>query len=374
MPNLEAGSNREAPSSVSDRWLSSDFEVLPGGVDDLILVVGLPRSGTTWIGKIFDSHPDTLYLHEPESAAPMIKEIPLIVPIPHVDLHTFDLSRLIGTINRTLSSRKTRVAAHFPRFPKSYRRPALDRAHRGLAVACKAWSRYFGELSLPDLAMTSPPRPIRTIWKSIQSLGRVGLLARLMPKARIIHVIRHSGGQIASVERGRRSGRFQWDGDTGWLIRRLSDTPLGQERGLNWDSFKTMRPIEARSWIWALFNDIALESIRGLTNTITIRYEDICADPLGRARALFDFAQLEWHDQVEAFINRSTTNHRDDFYSVYRDPLIAATRWRDDMESDDVTRMLAIVGKSTAGQLYLDQEILPVDPLSLPTRQHRPIR
>ena len=31
-----------------------------------ILLVGLPRSGTTWVGKIFDSHPSTLYLHEPD--------------------------------------------------------------------------------------------------------------------------------------------------------------------------------------------------------------------------------------------------------------------------------------------------------------------
>lgn len=29
-----------------------------------ILLFGLPRSGTTWLGKLFDSHPDTLYRHE----------------------------------------------------------------------------------------------------------------------------------------------------------------------------------------------------------------------------------------------------------------------------------------------------------------------
>ena len=32
-----------------------------------LLLFGLPRSGTTWLGKIFDSHPDTLYWHEPDS-------------------------------------------------------------------------------------------------------------------------------------------------------------------------------------------------------------------------------------------------------------------------------------------------------------------
>ena len=43
----------------------------------LILLFGQPRSGTTWIGKIFDSHPDTLYRHEPDSGS-ALKSIPLI--------------------------------------------------------------------------------------------------------------------------------------------------------------------------------------------------------------------------------------------------------------------------------------------------------
>jgi hypothetical protein len=33
----------------------------------LLLVVGAPRSGTTWLGKILDSHPHVVYRHEPNS-------------------------------------------------------------------------------------------------------------------------------------------------------------------------------------------------------------------------------------------------------------------------------------------------------------------
>src|SRR5689334_11827434 len=33
----------------------------------VILVLGGPRSGTTWLAKIFDSHPDVLYRHEPDT-------------------------------------------------------------------------------------------------------------------------------------------------------------------------------------------------------------------------------------------------------------------------------------------------------------------
>src|ERR1700760_3806926 len=38
---------------------------LPG--DRVILILGAPRSGTSWLAKIIDSHPDVLYRHEPDT-------------------------------------------------------------------------------------------------------------------------------------------------------------------------------------------------------------------------------------------------------------------------------------------------------------------
>lgn len=317
-----------------------------------IVLVGLPRSGTTWIGKIFDSHPDTLYLHEPDSAVPM-KEIPLIVPAGSPELVKFDASLLSAVIDRTLSVRLGRVAAHLPRFRKSYRHPALELVHSGLGFGAKVWARYFGELSLPDLAMKSPPHPVRIVWKSIESLGRVGLLARVMPEARIIHILRHPGGQIASRERGLREGRFQWDGEVWWLLEMLRRTSLAQRRGLSMDAFRAMRPIEVQGWIWALFNDNALESCYGFTNVLAIRYEEVCADPIGQARKMFDFARLAWSDRTQVFVRRSISTNREGFYSVFRDPLIAATKWAQQIKADDAALLLAIMHESMAGRLFI---------------------
>ena len=40
---------------------------MSSALDRPILAIGMPRSGTTWIGKILDSHPRTLYRHEPDT-------------------------------------------------------------------------------------------------------------------------------------------------------------------------------------------------------------------------------------------------------------------------------------------------------------------
>ena len=33
----------------------------------MLMIAGMPRSGSTWVGNIFDSHPQTIYIHEPDS-------------------------------------------------------------------------------------------------------------------------------------------------------------------------------------------------------------------------------------------------------------------------------------------------------------------
>ena len=44
--------------------------LVDGALSAPILILGAPRSGTTWLAKIIDSHPDVLYRHEPDAAIP----------------------------------------------------------------------------------------------------------------------------------------------------------------------------------------------------------------------------------------------------------------------------------------------------------------
>src|SRR4026207_2139032 len=82
----------------------------------LILLFGQPRSGTTWIGKIFDSHPNTLYRHEPDSGS-TLKNLPLIASVADCHKHR---STVTHFVDRLALLNNPRSAGTLPIFPKSY--------------------------------------------------------------------------------------------------------------------------------------------------------------------------------------------------------------------------------------------------------------
>ena len=85
----------------------------------IILIAGLPRSGTTWIGKIFDSHRKTLYRHEPDSVL-RDAAIPLVAPseeIPRLEVATRHY------VEKLITIRTPKVSGKTPVFNKEYYTP-----------------------------------------------------------------------------------------------------------------------------------------------------------------------------------------------------------------------------------------------------------
>ena len=127
-----------------------------------------------------------------------------------------------------------------------------------------------------------------------------------MPDWRIIHIARHPCGWIDSQNRGHRENRFSSDDRKDWWrFDLLQATSPARRRGLSEASFRTMSDLERDAWSWVLWNEIAAEATEGLTNVITILYEDVCSSPIDQSRRIFSFAGLDWHPQSEAFVTRS---------------------------------------------------------------------
>lgn len=346
-----------------------------GASEDMILVFGLPRSGTSWVGKIFDSHPDTLYLHEPDKHIPS-RDVPMLLPAE-------PCQELDGLLPKVLANRSPGVTGKLPAFTKSYRSGARHLLRNAIGYAARALPRRLCErVRVPDLADPGA-RPPRLVWKSINSAGRLGALARRLPGARCLLLLRHPCGQIASVLRGYSSGTVRGlppPSEQYRVLETLLGTAPARARGLTMDALRAMHPVERMAWRWVLFLEKAVADIAGLGNCRLLRYEELCAAPVDGARELFAFTGLAWHPRTEEFIRESTDRDSVRYFGVRKDPGRSASRWRRELAEDDVRRIFGVVSQSPVGRLYTEegtrpsQEPVPVQGPLLDPLLHRPPR
>jgi hypothetical protein len=316
----------------------------------LTFVIGAPRSGTTWIAKVFDSHPNVLYRHEPDLVEPA-PDFPIICNRSDWARHT---PHMRGYIDRLIATRNLKALGSLPVFCKSFDRP-FGRERRmaliaALRLAQTVRARSVHDHRLPTEFFDFPPgfEPHVTI-KSIGSLGWAGLLAEALPEARIVLIVRNPLQQIASRRVGISLGKF----DTFRFKPALLATEQARRLGVTAETIARASPIEQLAWDWALLNEKAYEDLGGRNNVTVIRYSDVVRDPIPRLRALFDFAGLDWRPVTEAFVHRSV-NYRgpDMYFQVMKDASRSLEKWRATLSEDDRTRILAITERTSLAGLW----------------------
>lgn len=320
------------------------------GPQSAILLFGMPRSGTTWIGKIFDSHPQVLYRHEPDTWQ-RLKDVPLIAgPGQSEELS----ARLRDYLASMPEIRADRVCGKRPQFPKSYTSRWAVRRYSLASVAHKALGRAGVRTEPPAPPPPAAGAPCRLVWKSIESLGRLGAILEAIDDARAIQIVRHPCGYVASVLRGEAAERFDHNQAAADfpVYEMLSRTPQAVGRGLTLDAFKAMTPVQRLAWRWVIFNEAAQVPSFAHERSRILYYEELCAAPEPVTRALFEFCGLDWNAQTARFVLSSTTTSRDDYYSVFKDPLASAWRWQSELDESDVERIAAIVGECSIGRPY----------------------
>ena len=102
---------------------------------------------------------------------------------------------------------------------------------------------------------------------------------RMFPYSRIVNVVRHPASVVDSLENSYAAG-YLWAGST----------------------------TAERVQLWQEFIDATRDASRS-GRCKTLRYEDLCADPINAARSLYDWAELSWHDDVlDAFATPHAPN------------------------------------------------------------------
>jgi hypothetical protein len=315
-----------------------------------VLVVGAPRSGTTWLGKLLDSSPSVVYRHEPDM---LIDPAP--PPVFTHDPTPQECAQAAACIDAMVAARFFKTTGKMPIFRKSYRSPLAHGTYGLIIFALHALQKAAGDtrrmrrLLAPDLVARGRAADVTAVIKSISSLGNLNLLARARPDMRILLIVRDPFGQVASMLRGIALGKFERDVEPYECL----DMPHASRYGLTPQSFTGMSRAEQHAWYWVLMNDKALSDLRDNPNAMVVCYNDLVRDPHAVSRAIFSFCALPVQQQTQEFIHASTHSLLpDSYYQVFKRSTDSLSKWRDQLTDDEQARIQAIASRSLAWQLH----------------------
>jgi hypothetical protein len=314
--------------------------------DRIILILGAPRSGTSWLAKIFDSHPDVLYRHEPDT---VLRSVAFPSMCASDDLALY---RDAGEayLRQLVEVATLKSAGSIPLFRKGHHSPFASLLRSAMIYGLRAADmtgigrQLVRGIRVPDQVDLARHPEIRVVIKSVGSRGRARLFAEALPGARIIFILRDPFGQVASMLRGTALNKFENTVHVGEFLQAQE----AREYGLTPERFRLLPMIERYAWNWAILNEKAIRDLAGIPTARVLYYQDLGLDPLGQAHALFNFVGLDWDPQSEDFIRRSTTHKgRDRYYKVFRNTAETVSRWRTELSLDDQRRISSIARQTS---------------------------
>lgn len=264
-----------------------------------IFITGHGRSGNSWIGSTFAQAQGILYYDEPCNPKAV---------------RGGDYSYWFKYIQ--------------PDGKDPYFEGNLDRAFKGLITYGKRWLKQPYRRFLPGY------RIVITEVASLMLLEWV--YKRYQPE--ILFVLRHPCA-IALSEKNKNTPLER-------PIKEILKQPELMTDHLNpylTTMEKAKKPFEIYGALWAARNRVIADLIPKYPEWRVVFYEDLCNDPTGHFRGLFDHFNLKWTDKVQKYINQSTTEEKPGKYSTYRITKNQIDKWKREMTRDNIDQVRRFV-------------------------------
>ena len=252
-----------------------------------VLILSMPRSGSSWIGEILGSAPNAAYLREPINQTYLNNEGCGQSSLIEIDTDSVAPPSYVNA--------RAKVSAAIPDFEYDV---VSDR----------------GQWSLRS-------RPIRTlVVKEVNPLAIRYLLQGFRPY--VIYLTRHPVAVAHSFY------------VSGWTGERLSDATLarlGRARHFRADSFWFNLGV-----VQAYAHHMVLTALSGYEGWYQVRYEHLCINPMQVFRVLFGLCGLQFDETSQERVSRSADSrevYRPGEYSTQRDSPAMPTLWRSQVSS-----------------------------------------
>jgi hypothetical protein len=308
----------------------------------LILLLGSPRSGTTWLAKILDTSPEVLYLHEPLKLWRPPSWSP---PTPQTncgDVQTGELTFLHGMLSKI-------DPAWFkpPFFPKQF-----------LSATPRAMSFFWGVQRLLGSCVPLTRRcftplpgvPFDLLVKEVDWRSGLQTLTDELRPNHLIVLVRHPCAVVSSRLKGLRLGVME-SHRSAWIE---SYADRCKALGFAPDRVAAMEMYEFFAVRWLVSTTEQLEIARTHAHATTVVYEELCRAPVHTAKLLFSALNWKPTSVTEHFIRCSTSpkswwtswykamREKKAFYAIHNDPMAASASWRKHLTPTEQRRVLAI--------------------------------
>lgn len=306
--------------------------------EQIVIIAGSGRSGTSWLGSILNSYEKAEYFYE-------------ITNYRELDFGQPELHRIKYPLTYRWGNR--------PRWARNAERRLLAmRAHFGpRPLEAQRSLRIFAQ---DDFAKDHPDVQLYKIVTLFGFVQRCAELAeRFQRRLKVVHLIRNPYAQIASELR---MDKRDPDGSKGHFKRRvvqvLEDPRLSEYHALAQSALE-------RSWVfqmalvWRVSNERMIKC-DDLDKKLVV-YEQLCSEPMAVVSDLFSYLGWEMSDQTARYVKQtsevSPTEAESGYYSLRKNSQESLNRWRKELDEQSYKDAAEAIADSFLPRFWSETEL-----------------
>ena len=264
---------------------------------DKIAIFGVPRSGTTWLSQILNSHPDVALRFQP--------------------LFSYGHK---GSLSERSSAAEIRTF------------------FEEILCTQDAFALMATEMQKNYPAFQKTIMPTHIVFKETRYLHIIENILTQCSEVKIIGIVRNPLAVMASWVLAPKEFNSEWDINSEWRGA-PSKNQNWSEEFYGFDKWKEIAEAFLR------FKSQFPQQF------FLVRYDELNRTPLDTTKKLYDFCGLKVCDQVENFLSASKSRHDSDPYSVFR-AKASDDRWQGVLP-DEIVKQIMLELKHTSVDIFL---------------------